>query len=155
MQAKFSLGLKSLLMWLTDIATPARNTRPDMGSEDSKMKIKGDNAVDNAKDDSENNLSIQPVSGGHRYIAVISADTHFRYLKVFVYGPSYTTWPSLGEGFSFCRVCMEFCHRGEVCNVARTIRVTFVVGTVCRRERRPSEGRRHDERSIVGMILGL
>jgi hypothetical protein len=40
----------------TDIAVTARNILPDVGSEDSKMKMKGDRAAERPKDDSEKSL---------------------------------------------------------------------------------------------------
>jgi hypothetical protein len=41
---------------LTDTAVTARKMRPDKGSELSRIKMNGDNAVDKAKDDSEKSL---------------------------------------------------------------------------------------------------
>lgn len=40
----------------TEIAVTARNILPDVGSEDSKMKMKGDRAAERPKDDSEKSL---------------------------------------------------------------------------------------------------
>jgi hypothetical protein len=40
----------------TDIAVTARNILPDVGSEDSKMKMNGDSAAESPKEDSEKSL---------------------------------------------------------------------------------------------------
>jgi hypothetical protein len=49
------VGLANLKA-LTEIAVTARNILPDVGSEDSKMKMKGDRAAERPKDDSEKSL---------------------------------------------------------------------------------------------------
>lgn len=40
----------------TEIAVTARNILPDVGSEDSKIKMKGDKAAERPKEDSEKSL---------------------------------------------------------------------------------------------------